>query len=172
MFNIGDIVVKVNGKKPAQVVGELFGRYNCKYLESGQTFCAYPRDLKLYEDKTEMAAETKTLYSFTKEDGTVAYGTHIGTNSQNQYLIEEKVTGAIHVLDKDKLEEVLPYTFSATIGGKETHYVGKPDTLKKGDILLHTGSSSPQIAVVTDVDTKNKGARPKFKGAKIVTEEI
>jgi len=32
--------------------------------------------------------------------------------------------------------------------------------------------SSPQIAVVTGIDTKNKGARAKFKGAKIVTESI
>lgn len=117
-------------------------------------------------------AETKTLYSFTKDDGTVAYGTHIGTNSSNQYLIEEKGTGTIHVFDKKNLEEVLPYTFSAKMGNSENHYVGTPGALKKGDILLYTGSSTPQIAVVTGVDTKNKSARSKFKGAKIVTEDI
>jgi len=67
---------------------------------------------------------------------------------------------------------VVPYTFSASINGKETHYIGTPDVLKKGDVLLHTGSTTPQVAVVTGVDTKNKGARAKFKGAKIVTEAI
>jgi len=172
-FQIGDLVTKLNGKKPAEVVwrdGHCGGYYKCVYLESGQAFHYYGTDLKPYEQESEMT-DTKTLYSFSV-DGKTAYGTHIGTNSQNKYLIEEKTTGSIHVLDKDQLEEVVPYTFSASINGKEIHYIGTPDVLKKGDILLHTGSATPQVAVVTGVDTKNKGARSKFKGAKIVTEAI
>ena len=173
-FQIGDLVTKFNGKKTAEVVSRqeshLQGYYKCVYQDSRQTFHAYGTDLKPCEQETEMT-NTKTLYSFTV-DGKTAYGTHIGTNSQNKYLIEEKTTGAIHVLDKDQLEEVVPYTFSASINGKETHYIGTPDVLKKGDILLHTGSATPQVAVVTGVDTKNKGARSKFKGAKLATEAI
>ena len=173
-FNIGDIVTKQYGKKPAEITyapSYSGGQFTCRYLESKQTFYARDYELKLYEEETEMTADTKTLYSFTV-DGKTAYGTHIGTNSQNQYLIEEKGTGSIHVFDKKDLEEVVPYTFSASINGKETHYIGTPDVLKKGDVLLHTGSTTPQVAVVTGVDTKNKGARAKFKGAKIVTEAI
>ena len=117
-----------------------------------------------------MATE-KTLYTFKKSDGTEAFGTHIGTNSQNKFLIEEKVTGEIHVLDKKDLEEVLPYTFSAKMGNSETHYIGNPDALKVDDILLCTSGSTPQIAVVTAVDTKNKSAK-KFKGAKIMTVAV
>ena len=172
-FNVGDIVTKKHGKKPAEIVSK--GWYSseswqCRYLHSKQSFTEYASDLKLYEEETEMATE-KTLYSFTV-DGKVAYGTHIGTNSQNQYLIEEKGTGAIHVFDKSALEEVVPYTFSAKMGSSENHYVGTPGALSKGDILLYTGSSTPQIAVVTGVDTKNKSARGKFKGAKLTTEAI
>jgi len=173
-FNLGDIVTKQYGKKPAEVTyapSYSGGQFTCRYLESKQTFYARGYELKLYEEETEMTADTKTLYSFTV-DGKTAYGTHIGTNSQNQYLIEEKGTGSIHVFDKKDLEEVVPYTFSASINGKETHYIGTPDVLKKGDVLLHTGSTTPQVAVVTGVDTKNKGARAKFKGAKIITEAI
>lgn len=176
-FNIGDIVTKACGKKPAEIVysyngyNNYDGYYQCRYLHNNQTYNSYGKDLKLYTEETEMATETKTLYSFTI-DGKTAYGTHIGTNSQNQYLIEEKGTGTIHVFDKKDLEEVLPYTFSAKMGNSETHYVGTPGAVSKGDILLYTGSSSPQIAVVTGVDTKNKSARAKFKGAKIVTQEI
>lgn len=172
-FNVGDIVIKQYGKKPAEIIGKGWGSnsWKCKYLESGQTFDEYDSNLKLYTEETEMATETKTLYSFTV-DGKTAYGTHIGTNSQNQYLIEEKGTGTIHVFDKKDLEEVLPYTFSAKMGSSENHYVGTPGAVSKGDILLYTGSTSPQIAVVTAVDTKNKSARSKFKGAKIVTEAI
>ncbi len=173
-FNLGDIVTKQYGKKPAEVTyapSYSGGQFTCRYLESKQTFYAREYELKLYEEETEMTADTKTLYSFTV-DGKTAYGTHIGTNSQNQYLIEEKGTGSIHVFDKKDLEEVVPYTFSASINGKETHYIGTPDVLQKNDILLYTGSSTPQVAVVTGVDTKSKSARSKFKGSKIVTEAI
>jgi len=173
-FQIGDLVTKLYGKKPAEVVFRQHyvstPYYKCVYLGSGRTFREYGTNLKPYEQESEMT-DTKALYSFSV-DGKTAYGIHIGTNSQNKYLIEEKTTGAIHVLDKDQLEEVVPYTFSASINGHETHYVGTPDILAKGDILLYTGSSTPQVAIVTDVDTKNKGARSKFKGAKIVTEAI
>ena len=172
-FNIGDIVTKKHGKKPAEIVSKGWytsDSWTCRYLHSKQSFTEYASDLKLYEEETEMA-DTKTLYSFTV-DGKVAYGTHIGTNSSNQYLIEEKGTGTIHVFDKKDLEEVLPYTFSAKMGSSENHYVGTPGAVSKGDILLYTGSSTPQIAVVTGVDTKNKSARGKFKGAKLATEAI
>lgn len=171
-FEVGDIVTKLCGKKPAEITYASGSSYNCKYLHSKQSFYAYGIDLKLYEGESdEMATDTKTLYSFTV-DGKVAYGTHIGTNSSNQYLIEEKGTGTIHVFDKKDLEEVLPYTFSAKMGTSENHYVGTPGSVSKGDILLYTGSSTPQIAVVTGVDTKNKSARSKFKGAKLATEAI
>lgn len=175
-FKVGDIVIRNNGKKPAEITYEYQGYnhyngyYGCRYIHSNGTFTAYGSDLKFYEEETEMA-ETKTLYSFIV-DGKTAYGIHIGTNSSNQYIIEEKGTGTIWVLDKINLEEVLPYTFSAKMGNSENHYVGTPGALNVGDILLYTGSSSPQIAVVTAIDTKNKSARSKFKGAKLTTEAI
>jgi hypothetical protein len=176
-FNHGDIVTKAHGKKPAEITYEYNGYdrqggyYSCKYLHSNQTFTAYGQELKLYEEETNEMATEKTLYTFKKSDGTDAFGTHIGTNSQNKFLIEEKVTGEIHVLDKKDLEEVLPYTFSAKMGNSETHYIGTPDALKVDDILLCTSGSTPQIAVVTAVDTKNKSAK-KFKGAKIMTVAV
>jgi hypothetical protein len=173
-FNIGDIVIRLNGTKPAEIVRKGWGDiwYCCRYLHAPRSsFEAYECNLKLYEEESKMATDTKTLYSFVV-NGETRYGTHIGTNSQNQYLIEEKTTGTIHVFSKDQLEEVVPYTFSAIMGGKETHYVGTPNALNKGDVLLYTGSTTPQVAVVTGVDTKNKAARAKFKGAKIVTEAI
>jgi hypothetical protein len=172
-FNVGDIVTKKYGRKPAEIVAKGWytqESWQCRYLHSKQSFTEYASDLKLYTEETEMTADTKTLYSFTV-DNKVAYGTHIGTNSSNQYLIEEKGTGTIHVFDKKDLEEVLPYTFSAKLSGSEQHYIGTPGTLKVNDILLCTAGNSPTVAVVTALDTKNKSAR-KFKGAKIVTEAI
>jgi hypothetical protein len=173
-FNIGDIVTKTYGKKPATIIRHSWnGRdWYCKYIEGNGAFEASSAELVLHDPPEEPMAETKTLYSFKKEDGTVAYGSHIGTNSSNNYLIEEKGTGDIHVLSPKDVEEVLPYTFSASINGKETHYVCQPDVVKKGDFLLYTTGTTPQIAVVTAVDTKNKSARSKFRGKRLVLEDL
>lgn len=178
-FQIGDIVTKKFDKNPAIIERFAWGsrpnraQYYCRYLPPGKgDFYAYADELIPYQSPEEPMAETKTLYSFTKANGTVAYGVHIGTSSSNNYLIEEKGTGEIHVLDPKSIEEVLPYTFSATISGKETHYVCQPDAVKKGDFLLCTNGSNPQIAVVTAVDTKNKTARSKFRGKRLVLEDL
>lgn len=174
-FKIGDYVTKLKGKKVAEVTSVPLNSYDyycCRYTGSGHAFFEKEYNLKV-ADPYEQLQNMKTLYSFAKEDGSTGYGTHIGTNSQGHYLIEEKGTGVIQVFSKDKLEEVLPYTFSAKIGNTETHYQGSPGTLAVGDVLLHSGGgSSPQVALVTAIDTKNKNARGKFKGAKLVTSPI
>ena len=175
-FKVGDVIISKQGKYPLEVtfIDEL-GNYTLKYLHDGKLREAYEWNInsnyELYNPTESESTMTNTLYTFKKSDGTDAFGTHIGTNSQNKFLIEEKVTGEIHVLDKKDLEEVLPYTFSAKMGNSETHYIGTPDTLKVDDILLCTSGSTPQIAVVTAVDTKNKSAK-KFKGAKIMTVAV
>ena len=179
-FNIGDTVTKLYGKKPATIVREITWRgsanttyWYCQYLPPSKgCFEASEQDLKLYDFPEETMSDTKTLYSFKKEDGSTAYGIHIGTNSSNNYLIEEKGTGDIHVLSLKDLEEVLPYTFSAVINGKETHYVCQPNAVKKGDFLLYINGTAAQIAVVTAVDTKNKTARSKFRGKRLVLDDI
>jgi hypothetical protein len=179
-FNVGDTVTKMYGKKPATILRQVSWRssnsktcWYCQYLAPSKgCFEAFENELKLYEPLEEIMADTKTLYSFKKEDGTIAYGSHIGTNSSNNYLIEEKGTNNIHVIAPADLEEVLPYTFSAAMNGKETHYVCQPDTVKKGDYLLYTNGTTPQIAVVIAVDTKNKNARSKFRGKRLVLDDL
>lgn len=173
-FEIGDIVTKTYGRNPAKILRIVSwnNKFYCKYLHSNTCFEASAKELKPYDTPDEVMTETKTLYSWKKVDGTTGYGSHIGTNSSNQYLIEEKGTSNIHVFDPKELEEVLPYTFSAMLNGKETHYIGNPGSLKKGDYLLYTNGSQAMVAVVTAVDTKNKAARSKFKGLRLMTEPI
>ena len=175
-FNVGDVIISKHGKYPLEVIRiDSWEDYNLRYLHNGKPHHVdkwnIEANYELYNPSESESTMTNTLYTFKKSDGTDAFGTHIGTNSQNKFLIEEKVTGEIHVLDKKDLEEVLPYTFSAKMGNSETHYIGTPDSLKVDDILLCTSGSTPQIAVVTAVDTKNKSAK-KFKGAKLATEAI
>jgi hypothetical protein len=143
------------------------GNPTIRSTTTGRVDQYYEHALVLYESfETEIM--TQTLYSFIKADGTTGYGTHIGTNSKNEFLIEEKGNGTIHTFDKKDLEEVLPYTFTAKTVNTETNFVGTPDTLKVGDHLL---SSAGQIYVVTKLDTKEKNAK-KFNGVRLVTEAI
>jgi hypothetical protein len=177
-FKEGDIIVSMNGKRPAVVSStHYYGSYGggyvyAKYLHNGSSIRFDANNVKLYEDGN--MADAKTLYSLTKEDGTVVYGTHVGTNSQNKLLIEIKGTNEIVLADKNQLEEVIPYTFSVRMNGKNTHYQCEPGKFKKNDVLLYTGAGADkfEVAMVTAVDTKNKGATIAFKGLKLVTEEI
>jgi hypothetical protein len=184
-FAIGDIVTKRFGKKTARVVSQPtqdpnggWGRqseYLLKYQHSGLSFRAQQKDLKLSEssDSTSTMTNAKTLYSFTKTDGTVGYGSYLATNSSNQFVIEEKGTGAILTFDKDQLEEVLPYTYAVKFGNSEVHYVGKPGCVEKGDIVLsNSGDSNFAVGRVVAVDTKSKSARAKFTGVKLITAPI
>jgi len=172
-FKVGDIAISKNGKYPFRVTYIGYGDVNGVYLHSGGSCSISQYTAIPYEPEEEPIMETKTLYSFTDDNGTTVFGTHIGTNSSNQYIIEIKGGGGIVIKDQKDLEEVLPYTFSVTIGGKEIHYIGEPGKLTKGDILLHTPSAGRyEVVVVGAVDTKNKTARSKFKGRKLVTETI
>lgn len=176
-FKEGDIVISTNGKRPAVVTAtSYYGHYDgyvyARYLHNNSSVRFDAQNVKLYEE-TNMS-DAKTLYSLTKEDGTVVYGTHVGTNSQNKLLIEVKGTNEIILADKSQLEEVIPYTFAVRMNGKNTHYQCEPGKFKKNDVLLFTGAGADkfEVAMVTAVDTKNKGATTAFKGLKLVTEEI
>ena len=175
-FEVGDIVISVNGKLPFELTyinayaSRYSKKYQGKYLHNGKP--ASCNEVIHYNSSENATMETKTLYTFTNEDGKAVFGTHIGTNSENKFIIEVKGTGEILVRDPKDLEEVLPYTFSVEIGGKEIHYIGEPGKLSKGDWLLHKSTKGFDIVQVKAVDTKSKTARAKFNGRRILTEEI
>jgi hypothetical protein len=177
-FKKGDIICFRNSTRQIKITqvdhnswggGGYYVHRGVKDSKEGSFGSENEKNYSLYSDSTEQMENAQTLYSFGKTDGTVGYGQHIGTNSQNLWLIEEKTTGAIHVFDKKDVEEVLPYTFSVRINGNTSHFVGTPDTLKVGDVLLN---KEGQIGVVNGIDTKNKAPRDKFEGRKLVTEAI
>lgn len=172
-FKIGDIVVSNNGKMPLKITQVYSTQVYAKYLHNNSTKSFYKSEIKYYEEEN-MTQISNTLYQITNEDGSVTYGTHVGTNSANQFLIEEKGTGKIILAQKSQLEEVLPYTFAVRMNGKTIHFQGEPTKISKGDILMYTGdgADAAQIAYVTQTDTKNKTATKAFKGVRIVTAEI
>lgn len=114
----------------------------------------------------------KTLYSFRDDNGDTVTGTHVGTNSQDLYILEVKGRDDYIVRDPREIEEVIPYTFSVNINGQEIHYRGEPKKVSVGDFFLVPAGNSFCVARVKEVDTKNRNARVELKGHKILTEEI
>lgn len=184
-FKVGDIIVSKNGFRPKKVLELTQAQWDYCLLEDIENkkksyvmLLTINENYYLYSDENSTVMPTvSTLYSFYKPDGSIAYGNHIGTNSQNKYLIEEKGTGEIHVVDKEKLEEVLPYTFSVRYNGtsKEYHFIGEPDTVNKKDILIQFPSESNQhftLVEVVNVDTKCRSANKRFNGVKVMTQPI
>jgi hypothetical protein len=172
-FKVGDLVILKGGRKPLKIT-DAYGTYcYARYVHNNQSKSLRYNEINLYEDEQAMS-NSNTLYQIKNDNGTVSYGTHVGTNSSNQFLIEEKGTGRIILANKAQLEEVLPYTFSVRMNSKLVHFQGEPEKVSKGDFLLYTGegADNAEIAYVVAVDTKNKTATKTFKGRKLVTQEI
>ena len=177
-FQVGDIVRKTYGETPLRVESVVpwggYGyRIKARYLHS-QRVVDYENEnaYVLIEEETKMTT-TNTLYKITTAEGEV-YGTHIGTDSSGRYIMEEKGTGAIRVVSAKDIEEVLPFTFSVRMGGREQHFQGEAGKFTIGDILLYSGGGADkfELAVVKKVDTKNKSASRAFEGVRVVTEKL
>jgi hypothetical protein len=174
-FSVGDIVVKPTGKKPFRLTyvpdkPTRWSPYRGLYLHNNADVQA--ERVILYENSEEMSK--KTLYSFTDDSGEVVRGLHIGTNSKGLYILEVDDGRDDYVLkDPKDIEEILPYTFSVDIAGREIHYVGEPGKINEGDFLIQrTGRGTFEIVQVKQTNTRNKQARNKFKGFRVATEAI
>lgn len=175
-FKIGDIVVKPNGKKPFELTyvppqgaNTRYNPYRGNYVDSGspvqaEKVCHYVKD----------AMSNKSIYTFTDDDGNVVVGMYIGTNSKGMFMLEvDDGRDGYVIKDPKDVEEVVPFTFSVDIAGKEVHYIGEPGKVYEGDFLLQkSGKGTFEVVQVKRVNTKNKQARPKFSGLKILTERI
>ena len=180
-FQIGDIVRRPTGKKLYEVIsvnGTGNGHYDSVYVKAypdgRSSSCVYMKNLVLAdpEDSPSNKTTMKTLYKFKDDSGTEVFGSHIGTDASNNYVLEVRGGGGIVVRPVSEVEEVIPWTFSVKINGKETHFMGQPGNIKKGDFLLYNCNGTPVLCTVTGVDTKCKTARDKFKGLKLVTEAL
>lgn len=175
-FNKGDIVISKKGIHPARVTYTVYSTDNYVYgvyLHNNKSCTFVKENIILYNETETMTTQSQALYQFKLSGSQESlYGHHIGTNQQNMWVMEEKGTGKIHVIAKEDAEEVLPYTFTVKMRGNTTSFIGTPDAVKTGEVLLYTGGDYPEIATVTAVNTKNKSARSKFVGVKLVTTEL
>lgn len=171
-FKKGDKVRLKNGRTMLLVAG-YSGNYVCaQYVSSGRFIYEREQDLVLWEEEKEkIMVDNVTLYEVKLDDGLVVLANHIGTNSANMWIMEERGNGKCHFVKSEQVSEVLPFTFSVRLNGKDTHFIGEPANVVKGDVLLYTGNGADDIKIVyvTAVNTKNKSAAKEFKGLRINT---
>lgn len=171
-FNVGDVVIKQYGSKPFRITELYSWKVAGRFLHNDKMVYADRNSIRLYEAvEGGYITPDKTLYSF-NDGGSVAFGTHVGTNSQNLFILEVQGRDGYVVKDPKELEEVLPYTFSIKLNGREVHYVGEPDKVSVGDWLILDNNSSYSIVQVQSINTKNKKAKAKFKGRRLMTERV
>lgn len=172
-FVAGDKVTKAAGKK-VMTVSYTSGNYvTSRYDHSGQVSRDYHTNLKYAEEGGQTMAKD-AIYKLNLDPEKTIFAHYRGTDSAGNWLMERIGDGGgIMVVAKESCEEVLPYTFSVRMNGREQHFQGEAGKMNKGDILLYTagGVDNFTFAIVKAVDTKNKAAKV-WEGVRVVTEAI
>lgn len=172
-FRIGDKVIRANGKKILTVT-YISGNYvTAKYDNTGQQSRDHFTTFKHNEEDSQAMAKD-AIYKLDLDSEQTTFASYRGTDSSGNWLMERIGNGGgIIIIAKEKCEEVLPYTFSVRMGGREQHFQGEAGKTKKGDILLYTagGVDNFVFAIVKNIDTKHKGARV-WEGVRVNTEPM
>lgn len=121
----------------------------------------------------EMEGKTVNKLYEIKHEGQTLYGHKLAVNSQGQWVMEVKGTGAVLAVDKKDVEEVLPHTIGIQFdSSKQTYsYLADAGKYKVGEFYILDAPSGRAIVKVVGVDTKSIHATKQFTPlAKIVTE--
>jgi hypothetical protein len=137
-----------------------------------------PPHIKPYKcpDEPDTKKVTKTmeknkLYEI-KTDITTLYGHKLAVNSQGQWVMEVKGTGAVLAVCKTSVQEVLPYTIGVQFNLDKTiyHYLSEEGKYQAGDICVMDAPLGRAIVQVVSLDTKNPSATKVFDPlAKLLT---
>jgi hypothetical protein len=192
----GHKVRLASGKQPLTVLyiggasgGYHAGRYRvtAQYDGSGAQITRFNTDFVLLDDNSDHTTESKGIDKmkgklFQTKEETPRFGIGLAVNSQNEYVLEMKVTGALEAFTMKKgseqLEVVMPYSFAVkySTGPQTYQYRGREGSVSVGDLLLSLNSQHAKggisIAQVVEINTKNDKAVKPFDGMKIVTEPL
>lgn len=112
------------------------------------------------------------LFTFNMRDKDY-FGTHIGTTSNGDWVMEAKGEAAPFVVPKKDVTEVLPYSVSMTYlnnAGKEYHFkANQEDGLREGNIVM---DNSGTLMRVKAIDTKSSRATAWLEGTVIVGKTL
>lgn len=188
-FKVGEFVMLKTGTAPQQVT-EMYrategwlirARYTRYFTDiekcagrwrNVNDFEHYPGDPAQHDYDTKKAtpmAQCPKLYQTLET--TPRFGTLLATNSVGQLVLEIKTGTGVNVeaFDKDKVEEVKPYTILCTDHeGRERHFSTVKDKVKENDILL----SESGLLFVSKINTGYAGNAPELKGRRVLTEEL
>lgn len=145
----------------------MYNVYNQKYGRPKTT-----NPCKETYPEMEWKKMTHKLYEI-KHEGQTLYGHKLAVNSQGQWVMEVKGTGAVLAVDKKDVEEVLPHTIGVQFDStKQTYsYLAEAGKYKVGEFYILDAPMGRAIVQVTAVDTKSSHATKQFTPlAKIVTE--
>ena len=176
VFKPGDCVRLANGKLPLIVKkSKANGYVRAQYTHNQHISCEHFTRYEYYENKAPTVTKDN-IYKVNINHDKQIFAQYCGTDSSGNWLMEligPRKKGNILIVQKEKCEEVIPYSFSVSINGTEQHFKGTSGVLKKGDILLYTadGVDNFTFAIVKNIDTKNKDAKV-WKGVRVITEVI
>ena len=182
MFKIGDHVRLLRGWTIMTVIG---------FTNQGEVIAQYgpnphPRDLK----SPEQAMSTYTRYPcgfvhwdgeplkesmmkiYQINDGTFRRGKFLNRTSNGVAIVLEFPDGTVEAFDPCELTEIIPETFLVKAIGSNypAHYfVPEGVTLKVNDMLM---SSTGNVYVVKELNTKCRNPKGTFSGVRIVTKEL
>lgn len=169
---VGDIVRLKTGKKPLKVtyVWPRSKQLNAQYLGHKNYEGRYNENWDRfvpYEDQThqQQKEEAMQLYEIKNGENTT-FGTKLAVNSEKKWVMEEKGTGSVLVVDPANVKKVMPYTIEIRFKGEGQNYAYLADkgVFKKGEFyLMKDVSDTWQIVQVGAVDTENEKATKEFK---------
>ena len=192
-FQKGDIVVLKTGTAPQQVMEikwnddfqrwDLRGQYTrwfngiddvTKQFRRASDYQLYEGDPALhdYETKKATSAMAQSVKLYQTNEETPRFGTLLAVNSVGQLVLEIKTGTGVNVeaFDKDKVEEVKPYTILViTNDNRERHLTCTKDAVAEDDILI---LDSGEWCRVSKINTGFSGATAELKGRKVQTVAI
>lgn len=168
---VGDIVRLKTGKQHVRV-RSVNPRYNKVTLEYKNgiiyRYDVYFREIvsvELEVTPQQQKEEAMQLYEIKNGENTT-FGTKLAVNSEKKWVMEEKGTGSVLVVDPANVKKVMPYTIEIRFKGEGQNYAYLADkgVFKKNEFyLMKDVSDTWQIVQVVAVDTENEKATKEFK---------
>ena len=179
---VGDIVRLAKGWTPMTVIGltsddQVIAKYgtnpdrkDLRHPEYALSTYTRPHFGFVHWDGEPLKESMMKTYQI--NDGTFRQGKFLNRTSNGAAFVLEFPDGTVEAFDPCDLTEIIPETFLAKAMGSNypAHYlVPEGVTLKVNDMLL---SSTGNVYVVRELNTKCRNPKGVFSGVRIVTKEL
>ena len=165
---VGDLVKRLRGFKPIKVTHVYHnGTIDGQYVHSRERVSMYGSEYLPYNTNQQPNQKENIMQLYEIKHGeATTFGTKLAVNSEKKWVMEEKGTGAVFVVDPANVKKVMPYTVDIRFKGEGAaySYLADKGAFKKGEFyLVKEASESFQIVQVVAVDTESEKATKEFK---------